>query len=452
VTYCTNCGTEIRDEGQFCGNCGERLSGDTSQSDPGHSSERRTPRQQAGGHHSSDRQQRRRRHPTPQRRQSGPAHEPPGPTHSDTTRSRETVPAPSDRHNQGVDPQSRRPAGPDGRAAPSPPSGYDSGRGSDDPSDPVQDSFAGETDLYEIATWEVRSPLDRVVASLAGGFSRARRALLVVVAVLLLLGQAGTAVVAVLEEPLLGALAVTSLAPALVVAFYIWYDDPTAREPFVTLAATFVLAIAFSLVAALVNSTVGPEFEAFGAVGVVSLFFLVVGPIEEFVKWLAIRVYAYRTDIFQTVVDGAVYGAVAGLGFAAIENFIYIATVYFEAAPDGTTRVESAVAVTTQRLFAGPGHVVFSAWAGFYLGLAKFNPENRGPIILKGLLIAAFIHGLYNTLVTLLPPLLPVTVLTMFVFIILYHAVWFGLLYRKVSSYQRLYRQRLSEGATPPRR
>jgi RsiW-degrading membrane proteinase PrsW (M82 family) len=288
--------------------------------------------------------------------------------------------------------------------------------------------------------------------SLAGASKKARRGLLVLAAAALLLAQAGTAVIVVLEEPLLGALAVTSLVPALAVAGYIWYDDPTAREPFVTLAATFVLAIAFSLIAALVNTLLGPGFEVFGIIGLVPFFFLVVGPIEEFVKWLAIRVYAYRKDVFQTVVDGAVYGAVAGLGFAAIENFIYIATVYFEAAPDGGAgQVESAVAVTTQRLFAGPGHVVFSAWAGFYLGLAKFNPENRAAIVIKGLLIAAFIHALYNTLVTILPPLLPVTVLTMFAFIILYHAFWFGLLYRKISDYQRLYRQRLPDGPTPPR-
>jgi hypothetical protein len=54
--------------------------------------------------------------------------------------------------------------------------------------------------------------------------------------------------------------------------------------------------------------------------------------------------------------------------------------------------------------------------------------------------------------VTVLPPLLPVTVLTMFAFIILYHAFWFGLLYRKISDYQRLYRQRRPDSLRPPRR
>jgi len=455
VRYCNNCSAQVRERARFCGNCGESLAGDGSRSRPenqrGQAGQR--PRQRESGQGRPDQRQRTDQRQQPRTQQ--PAREPPGPNRQNIARSRGIAHPTADeqRNQQSVGPQPQRQTGPGGRAAPSPPSTRGPEDASDGPSDPVQDSFTGETDLYEIATWEVRSPLDRVVVSLAGGFTKARRALLVLAAAVLLLAQAGTAALVVLEEPLLGALAVTSLVPALVVAGYIWYDDPTAREPFVTIAATFVLAIAFSLIAATVNSAVGPGFEALGAVGVVALYFLVVGPIEEFVKWLAIRVYAYRKDVFQTVVDGAVYGAVAGLGFAAIENFIYIATVYFETAPDGgTSQVESAVAVTTQRLFAGPGHVVFSSWAGFYFGLAKFNPENRGPIVIKGLLIAAFIHALYNTLVTVLPPLLPVTVLTMFAFIILYHAFWFGLLYRKISDYQRLYRQRRPDSLRPPRR
>jgi RsiW-degrading membrane proteinase PrsW (M82 family) len=159
------------------------------------------------------------------------------------------------------------------------------------------------------------------------------------------------------------------------------------------------------------------------------------------VKWLAIRVYAYRSDAFRTIMDGVVYGAVAGLGFAAIENLIYIVTTYLEAGDTaGIAQTDAATAVAAQRFFVGPGHVVFSAWAGFYLGLAKFNPENRGPIIVKGLLIAAFIHALYNTSVTILPAFLPG--LALFGFIILYNGFWFALLYRKVRTYRELYQSR----------
>ncbi len=307
--------------------------------------------------------------------------------------------------------------------------------------DPVQESFAGEVDLYDIATWEPRTALDSFAVSLTGALRTGRTLLLVGVAVLLFLLQGALALFTVVEEPFIGVLAVSSILPALLVAGYLWYGDPTRREPFAALGATFLLSVLFAGFAGVVNSALGPLFEPLGAVGVVGLYFLVVGPIEEFVKWLAIRVYAYRNDAFRTVVDGVVYGAAAGVGFAAIENLLYIGTVYLEAVETpGLAPTEAATSVATQRFFVGPGHVVFSAWAGFYLGLARFNPENRGPIVVKGLLIAVFIHALYNTSVTVLPGILPG--IALLGFIVVYHGFWFTLLYRKVRSYRELYRAR----------
>lgn len=310
------------------------------------------------------------------------------------------------------------------------------------PTDPVKRQFEGRVDLYDIATWEPRTALDSLSVSVVAGLRSARTFLLVSLATVLFLAQMAVVAVLIVEEPLLAALALFSVAPALAVAAYIWYRDPTRREPFVLLAATFVLSMLFAGFAAVVNSIFLPAFEVLGVVGLVLFFFVVVGPIEELVKWLAIRVYAYKSDVFRTVIDGAVYGAMAGVGFAAIENLFYIAIVYLETAPAGDTiQVEYATSVAGQRAFAGPGHVIFSAWAGFYLGLAKFNPGNYAPIAAKGLLIAAFIHALYNTVVTVLPAVLGLSVPALLAIIVLYHGFWFGLLYRKIAAYRALYRR-----------
>jgi|GEM_PF-504166 len=306
--------------------------------------------------------------------------------------------------------------------------------------DPVKETYSGRVDLYDIATWEERSRLDSLAITVTNGLRASKVITLIAVASVLFFGQILVAGVLIFEEPLLAVLAVLSVLPALALAGYFWYGDPTMREPPTLLAATFLLSMLFASFAAVINSTFIPGFEAFGIIGLAVFFFVIVGPIEEFVKWLAIRVYAYQSDTFQTVADGAVYGAVAGLGFAAIENLIYIVSVYLEMAPaGGDVQNQFATSVATQRAFVGPGHVIFSAWAGFYLGLAKFNPANRGPIVVKGLLIAALIHALYNTMVTALPELLPLTVGGLFGIIILYHGFWFGLLYRKISKYRALY-------------
>ena len=312
-------------------------------------------------------------------------------------------------------------------------------QGSKPRGDPVQESFRGEVDLHEIATWEVRTWLDRFAVRLTNALQSTRRWLLLVVAVALFGGQLLVAGALVLEAPILGYLSALSAVPALLLAGYIWYRDPTTREPLVILAVTFLLGVVFAGIAGVVNGITEPFFNIFGIVGLSLFYFLVVGPIEETVKWLAVRVYAYRSDAFGTVIDGVVYGAMAGVGFAAIENLTYILIFGAETTTNGLIVLEQdAIAIATQRAFVGPGHVVFSAWAGFYLGLAKFNQSKRGPIVVKGLLIAAFIHGLYNTLVSILPFTLGSFVL----FIVVYHGFWFSLLFRKIRRYRELYRRR----------
>lgn len=302
--------------------------------------------------------------------------------------------------------------------------------------DPVQERFAGERDLYEIATWEVRSPLDAGIVSLIDTVGTRKRDLLIALALSLFLGQVVIAGVFVFEAPILAVLSALSIVPAFLLVVTIWSRDPTAREPLSLLGVTFVLAALFASFAAVVNSLLLPGFEVIPLVGMPLFFFLVVGPIEEFVKVLAVRVYAFGSDQFETVVDGAVYGAVAGLGFAAIENLIYI--VYFSVTVTPVATIieqQYAVAIAVTRSFVGPGHVVFSAWAGFYLGLAKFNPENRLPILLKGVVIAAFIHALYNTIVSVVP----LTTASFVGFVAGYLLLWFSLLWVKVSRYRELY-------------
>jgi len=315
------------------------------------------------------------------------------------------------------------------------------------PRDPVQDSFTDSVDLYEIASWEVRSPLDRFAVGLTNVLQTSKRVLLLVIALILFVGQVGLAGLLVVQTPILGGLAAASAVPALILAGYFWYGDPTTREPLVGLAVTFLLGVAFASIAGVVNSVAQPFFQVYGIIGTTLFYFLIVGPIEETVKWLAVRTYAFRTDAFQTVVDGVVYGAMAGVGFAAIENLLYILMFSVESTAAGfAVQQQQAVAIATQRAFVGPGHVIFSAWAGFYLGLAKFNHGKRGPIVVKGLLIAAFIHALYNTLVTSLS----LTLLTFVAFLLVYHGFWFTLLYRKLRSYRVLYQQRATQPRDPP--
>ena len=305
--------------------------------------------------------------------------------------------------------------------------------------DPVEESAADDRDLYDVATWEPRSAVDRAAVAVHGALAGNARLLIVVFAAIVFLAQVGGVVWLASRNPALGVVALLSAVPAFALVAFVWRQDVVEKEPLGTLAATFVLSVLFASFAATINTALGGLFRSVGVWGLVLYFFLIVGPGEELVKWLAVRLYAYERSEFDAVIDGAVYGAVAGLGFATIENTLYVVQGFVRAQQSGATQaIGAALGTATSRALAGPGHVIYSAWAGYYLGLAKFNPENRGPIVVKGLLIAALIHALYNSIVTV-APLGGLSLLGYLGFVIVYDGIFLYLLYRKLARYRDSY-------------
>ena len=325
--------------------------------------------------------------------------------------------------------------------------------------DPVEARAQRSRDLYGIATWEPRSTLDRFAVRLHRVAVVLGKWLLVLLAVLftLLIGAAGA-----LTQPVILGLTLLSAVPALALAAYVYRTDITSGEPLPALAVTFLLAIVFASFAAVANTLLGEllgvgiggsEVTVVSLLGSILFFFVVVGPVEETVKMLAVRFYAFRSDEFDAVVDGAVYGAVAGLGFAFVENAIYIQRSAGESLAMGAPEqaLAQASATATVRALAGPGHVIYSAFAGYYLGLAKFNPENAGPIFAKGVVVAALIHATYNSLATvalpgltaLVSPSYPLAVY--FGFVVVFQSCFGYLLYRKLRAYTAAYRDVVSD-------
>jgi RsiW-degrading membrane proteinase PrsW (M82 family) len=311
--------------------------------------------------------------------------------------------------------------------------------------DPIASRADDDRDLYDVATWEERTSLDGLSVALYWLLTRSAKAGVVFVAFVGLLAIIGSFGIGLLTDPAIAILLGLSVIPALGLAAYVYVSDVTTAEPLSLLVATFLLSILTATFAAILNSVLQPYFRPFGFLGLVLFFFVVVGPIEETVKLLAVRLYAYTDDRFDAVIDGAVYGAIAGLGFVVIENFVYIAqNVDMAELTVGIATLGAGDGIAALRALAGPGHVVYSAFAGYYLGLAKFNPENRGPIIVKGLVLAAAIHALYNTLVG------PVTgvasgllglpqVVALFGFVVVFQGTFGYVLLRKIWRYRDAY-------------
>ncbi|MFB6220207.1 MAG: PrsW family intramembrane metalloprotease [Halolamina sp.] len=315
--------------------------------------------------------------------------------------------------------------------------------------DPVEQAAPGSTDLYGIATWEPRSWLDRLAAGFYRLLTLTSRVVIVAAAFFILVAIGGLSAIA---DPQTAVLTLLSAIPAFGLAGYVWYTDVTS-EPLSLLVGTFFLGVLTATFAAVLNSAFEPYFQGLAFLGSVLFFFLVVGPVEETVKLLAIRLFAYGSDRFDTVLDGAVYGAMAGLGFAFIENALYIQREVPVAELEfGVSLIGVGGGITAVRAVAGPGHVIYSAFAGYYLGLAKFNPEHRGPIVIKGILVAAFIHGLYNSTTDIGTFLihsgtgLPVLV-SFLVYVVIYDGFWGYLLFKKIRAYRKVYQETGGGGA-----
>jgi RsiW-degrading membrane proteinase PrsW (M82 family) len=309
--------------------------------------------------------------------------------------------------------------------------------------DPVESAATESVDLYDVSTWEERTTLDGLAVAIYKLLVASTRALIVLLALLILVGIGG---LSALTQPEIGTLTLLSALPALGLAGYVWYSDVTENEPLGLLVATFLLGVVTASFAAVINSLLQPLFNRMALVGGVAFFYLVVGPIEESVKLLAVRLQAYRKSAFNSVVDGAVYGAVAGLGFATIENALYISQQVGATELDfGLALISAGGGITAVRALAGPGHVIYSAFAGYYLGLAKFNRENAGPIVIKGLIIAAFIHATYNTTVSvgsgLVAAFTPLSGIGAFLaYVVVYDGLFGLILVRKINRYRTAYR------------
>jgi len=120
----------------------------------------------------------------------------------------------------------------------------------------------------------------------------------------------------------------------------------------------------------------------------------IVGFIEEFLKYAGIRYTVYHSPEFDERVDGIIYGAAIGLGYATVLNITYILD------HNGVDLGVGAIQVAVVAL----AHASFSGVIGYFLGRAKF--ERMGPVWLPlGLTLAAILNGVVTHVLRVVPTL-----------------------------------------------
>jgi protease PrsW len=198
------------------------------------------------------------------------------------------------------------------------------------------------------------------------------------------------------ETGALGAVTGTVLAlvPVCpVIAVYLWLDRYEA-EPRSLLAFAFLWGAGVATFGALVINTASVlSIEKAGGDATAGAVF-VAPVVEETMKGLAVLVIALlRRREFNGVVDGIVYAGMAGIGFAFVENVLYLGRTLAENGAAGT------VFVFILRCVASPfAHPLFTAATGIGLGLAvrARNPLAKVGLPVLGWSVAVLLHGAWN--------------------------------------------------------
>jgi RsiW-degrading membrane proteinase PrsW (M82 family) len=184
-------------------------------------------------------------------------------------------------------------------------------------------------------------------------------------------------------------LLVLALAPALAIMVYIYIKDKYEREPVKLLLKNFGLGATASIIITLIIGTILKLiFPTADPLSVAQQFlkaFVLVALVEEFSKYIIVRYYAQRNKEFDEPFDGIVYAVMVSMGFAALENILY---VFQFGMANGIIRAFTAV----------PAHATFGIIMGYYMGKAKFAVTKKDKIKLNltGLFAATLFHGAYD--------------------------------------------------------
>ena len=183
-----------------------------------------------------------------------------------------------------------------------------------------------------------------------------------------------------------------AVLPAIVLLVYIHRKDKIEKEPVGLLVKLFLLGAVMIIPAALI--------EYFSDEAVLSVLseksyaylvienFLLVALVEESSKYIILRM-TWRDPNFNYTFDAVVYAVAVSLGFATLENILYVVS-------------EGTIGVALMRgILSVPGHATDAVFMGWFYGNAK-RCECRGDTVgcsankRRALIVPTLVHGFYD--------------------------------------------------------
>jgi protease PrsW len=179
-------------------------------------------------------------------------------------------------------------------------------------------------------------------------------------------------------------LLILSLAPVFIIGGYIYFRDKYEKEP-IRLLLLALLSGALTVIPVFFVEQFLSGLGSFlkGLAAAAWNAFAVAGFTEELFKYTALYLLIWKSPEFNEKFDGIVYAVFVSLGFAGVENILYVSQGGLST---GISRALTAV----------PAHAIFGITMGFYFGMAKFFEKERSLLKRKALLYPMLLHGIYD--------------------------------------------------------
>ncbi|MFM7682650.1 MAG: PrsW family glutamic-type intramembrane protease [Bacteroidota bacterium] len=182
-------------------------------------------------------------------------------------------------------------------------------------------------------------------------------------------------------------LLIASIFP-VIIFLYIIYQKDHEKEPISLLLKCLFggcLSVLLSLVMSLPLGLLTGVFQG----NFLSSFhqsFLEAAIPEEVAKFIMLYFFVWKSKELNHHYDGIVYSVFVSLGFALIENILYV----FQG---------GLVVAFSRAILAVPGHGLDGVLMGYYFSLARFHEgEKRKEFMIKALVVPIIFHGAYDFL------------------------------------------------------
>ena len=186
---------------------------------------------------------------------------------------------------------------------------------------------------------------------------------------------------------------IAAVAPAIILLYYIRKKDKYVPEPWREILKAFLLGT-LSIPLSLCFS-VPLEWLGFCPADVLNIsdavqvsFFGAAIP-EELAKMIILLIFLKTSRYFDEYMDGIVYAVAVSMGFAAVENIVYLLSSF-----DGWREVGISRAI-----FAVPGHFADGVAMGYFFALSRFGEKSKRIFMfLLAFAVPVLLHGIYDSL------------------------------------------------------